>query len=284
MDVHIAYGKGKMLLKIPSSNVTVIEPIDVPGVPDEEEALKTALEHPIGTPALRNIVKKGESVAIVISDKTRPTPSHKIVPVIIEILKQIPCGEIIIINGTGTHRANTPEELKEMLGSSIVDRFKVINHDCHDETQLTYLGTTKRNTPVWLNSTYVKAERKIVVGFIEPHFFAGFSGGPKGVVPGVAGIKTIMRLHRAAFIEDPHCTWGVLENNPVQEDVTEACLMAKPDFCINVSLNRQYAITGVFAGDVIKAHRQGCLRVRKASSWTPSLPASLSFATVRGTN
>ncbi len=265
-NVRLAYGKTGLEIKIPDDAV-VIEPRHLKGLAAEKEAVLTALREPVGTKPLREMAKASDTVAIVISDLTRPTPNHKLVPWLLEELGHIPRDNFVIINGLGSHRANTREELVLMLGQEIVDTVRIENHDAFDDSKLIRVGRNTYGSDVYLNKTYVQSTFKIVTGFIEPHFFAGFSGGPKGIQPGVSGIKTILDFHNARMIGHPNSTWGVIEGNILQDAATQNCLMAKPDFMLNVTLNGDKEITNVFAGDVIAAHRIGCEFVKESAMY-----------------
>ncbi len=255
--VQLAYGKGSISIEVPDKAV-IVEPPHIESLADEKGAVVHALRHPTGTPPLKEMVKASDTVAIVISDITRPTPNHKLVPWLIEELSHVPKENFVVINGLGSHRHNTREELISMLGQEVVDTIRVINHEAFDEKELVHVGRNSYGSEVYLNKTYVEADFRIVTGFIEPHFFAGFSGGPKGINPGIVGIKTIQDFHNAEMIGNPKSTWGVIEGNGVQDAATQNCLMAKPQFMLNVTLNGDKEITNVFAGDVIQAHRVGC--------------------------
>jgi nickel-dependent lactate racemase len=255
--VQLAYGKGSISIEVPEKAV-IVEPPHIESLADEKGAVVQALRHPTGTPPLKEMVKASDTVAIVISDITRPTPNHKLVPWLIEELSHVPKENFVVINGLGSHRHNTREELISMLGQEVVDTIRVINHEAFDDKELVHVGRNSYGSEVYLNKTYVEADFKIVTGFIEPHFFAGFSGGPKGINPGIVGIKTIQDFHNAEMIGNPKSTWGVIEGNGVQDAATQNCLMAKPQFMLNVTLNGDKEITNVFAGDVIQAHRVGC--------------------------
>jgi nickel-dependent lactate racemase len=260
--VQLAYGKNGLTISVPD-DAAIIEPKNLAALPDEKGAVLKALKNPQGTPPLREMVKPDDRVAIVISDITRPTPNHKLVPWILEELSNIPKENFTIINGLGSHRANTRDELVQMLGEEIVNTIKIENHDAFDDSKLVHLGRNSYGSEVYLNKTYVESTFKIVIGFIEPHFFAGFSGGPKGINPGIAGIKTIIDFHNAHMIGHPKSTWGLLEGNIVQDAATQNCLMAKPDFMVNVTLNGEKEITNVFAGELLTAHRTGCEFVKE---------------------
>ncbi len=257
MTIELAYGRGRLPVELPDDTVVIL-PEDVAGLPDEHAAFTTAVRNPTGSRPLNELAGPRDTIAIVIADITRPCPSERLVPWILEELAHVPVEQIVIVNGTGSHRANTRDELVSMLGEQVVDSVRIVNHNAFDESTLTKVGTTSFGGDVWLNNDYLRANVRIVTGFIEPHFFAGFSGGPKGIVPGVAGIETIMHLHNARMIGDPESTWGSLEPNPVQGEAREGVAFAPPDFLVNVSINSRRQITGVFAGHYIQAHEEGC--------------------------
>jgi len=229
MWTKLLFGRGELSIEVPD-DAAILQPRDVPATYDEERAVKEALRRPIGTPPLRRMVGAADTVAIVISDITRPTPNHKLVPWILEELAHVPPENFTIINGTGTHRDQTREEFVGMLGADVVDRVKVINHHCQEPSELTKVGRSAFDCDVYLNKAYVEADFRIVTGFIEPHFFAGFSGGCKGIMPGIAGLETIMTFHDARMIGHPLATWGNLDGNPLQEMAREVNLKCKPEF------------------------------------------------------
>ncbi|KSU80267.1 Nickel-dependent lactate racemase [Fictibacillus enclensis] len=257
METTLLYGKEGLKLNLPE-NTFVVEPNNLPGVENKEQAILDALRNPIGAPSLKESVKVTDKVAIVISDITRPTPNDVLVPLLIEELDHVPLENFVIINGTGTHRDQTEEEFVQMLGQWVVDHIKIVNNHCHDLDSLVNVGRSKFGCDVYLNKDYVEADFRIVTGFIEPHFFAGFSGGPKGIMPGIAGIETIMTFHNARMIGNPRSTWGNMVDNPVQEMTREINAMCKPHFMLNVTLNREKEITNVFAGELYEAHDKGC--------------------------
>ena len=279
--VELAYGKSGLTIEVPESAV-VIEPRHLAALADDKAAVVAAMRNPMGTPPLKNMVDGTDTVAIVISDITRPTPNHKLVPWILEELGHVPRENFVIINGLGSHRANTENELVAMLGREIVDTVRIENHDAFDDAKLVRVGRNSYGSEVFFNKTYVEAKFKIVTGFIEPHFFAGFSGGPKGINPGVAGINTILDFHNAEMIGHPLSTWGVIEGNILQDAATQNCLMAKPNFMLNVTLNGEKQITGVFAGDVIAAHREGCRFVKETAMYAVDEPFDIVITTNSG--
>ncbi|MCS7461285.1 nickel-dependent lactate racemase [Paenibacillus doosanensis] len=263
MKAYLQYGRGQLQVEVPDT-ATVIEPVHLGRLPDEKEAVLNALRQPIGAVRpLRDMVKRTDKVVIVISDITRPTPNHKLVPWLLEELAHVPAEQFVIINGTGTHRDQTREEFVRMLGEDVVRRVRVINHHCHEKAELVNLGQCSFGCDVYLNKEYAEADFRIVTGFIEPHFFAGFSGGPKGIMPGIAGIETIMTFHNARMIGDPLATWGTMTGNPLQQMAGEVNRMCPADFMLNVTLNKDKEITGVFAGELFEAHAAGCAFVQK---------------------
>ena len=252
MRVDLAYGRGRLEIDVPDDAV-VITPKERVGLADEHAAFVSAVNQPIGSASLRDIAKPTDSVAIVIADITRPSPSERLVPWIMAELAHVPREQFVIVNGTGSHRANTRDELIQMLGAEVVEAVRIVNHNAFDDSTLTQLGQTSYGGDIWVNNDYLNADVRIVTGFIEPHFFAGFSGGPKGIIPGVAGIKTIMHLHNAGMIGHPRSTWAMLEGNPVQGEIREAVALAPPHFCVNVAVNAKRQITAVWAGHYIQA-------------------------------
>jgi lactate racemase len=280
MKVHLQYGREGLDVEIPSTRVQVIEPTFVPGLPDEATAFTEAVRAPIGGKPLRESVAAHERVAIVIPDITRPLPTDRLLPWLFAELAHVPAKNIVIINGTGSHRTNTPDELRAMVGADMLARYRVINHDAHDANTLVPVGTTRDGLPVAMARDYVEADRRIVLGFIEPHFMAGFSGGYKGVFPAVADIAAIMHYHRAAAIGHPKSTWGILDGNPTQEQIRWNGALLPVDFLVNVTLNRARQITGYFCGDVMAAHAAGCAFAKQ----TAMVPCEHPFPIVVTTN
>lgn len=265
MRVDLAYGNSSLPVDLPDSRTTVIEPSFKEGLPDEKSSFERALIEPIESIPLKQRIKPSDKICILFTDMTRATPNERIIPWLLEHLREHPKENITLLNQLGTHRPNTPEELKQMLGEEVLKNYRVINHDCEDPSVLTQLGTTRTGTPALINRTAVEADIRIVTGFIEPHFFAGFSGGPKGIMPGVAGLETVMSNHGEQNIGDPRSTFGITDGNPLWEELRDIALRAGPSFLINVTLNETRQITGVFAGDLIKAHKVGCEFVRHSA-------------------
>lgn len=281
MKITLAYGKDDLRVDLPDY-VELIEPRHLPGLPNDKEQAFKAMRNPIGSQPLKDMVKATDKVSIVISDSTRPTPNHKLVPWLLEELSHVPKENFVIINGTGSHRDNTQEELNAMLGEEVVNEIRVINNNAFDKETQSYLGRSSFGAEVYLNKEYVESDFRIVTGFIEPHFFAGFSGGPKGIMPGIAGIDTILHFHSAKMIAHPKSTWGIIEGNPVQGEATEITSMVKPDFMLNVTLNGNKEITNFFAGDVIEAHRVGCEYVKEQAMVACDAPYDIVITTNSG--
>ncbi len=219
MRVNLAYGRTGLEVELPDSAV-VVAPKHCPATADPAGAVRTALRAPVAGPALRDIVRRGQSVAIAVCDGTRPQPRDIVVPALLdELSASVDLNDITVLVATGTHRANTPVELEAMLGAEVLSAVRVHNHDARDDSSLAFFGTCGEGVPVYLNREWLEADVRITTGFIEPHFFAGFSGGPKLVAPGLAGLATTLVLHDAKRIGDPRATWAVLEGNPVHDDI-----------------------------------------------------------------
>ena len=249
-------------MDFPSGNVRVISPRFVPGLIDEEQAFVASVRNPIESTPLKSLIAAQDTLAIVVPDITRPFPSRRVLPWLLGELDHLDPEQIVIINGTGSHRVNTAQELEEMLGRDICRTYRVINHNAHDPDTLACAGRSSDGREIFFNSAYISARRRIVLGFVEPHFFAGFSGGYKGIFPGIADIDSILHYHRADVIAHPSSTWGVMEGNPTQDQIRECGSLLPVDFCINLTLNSEKQITGFFCGDVSAAHAAACSFVR----------------------
>jgi len=258
MKTHLQYGKDGLHVDIPSNNVTLLEPKFLEGLPDETAGFQAAVRDPIGARPLRDQIKSSDKVAIVIPDLTRPLPTDRLLPWIFNELSHVPAENFTIINGTGSHRVNTDLELAEMVGKEVLKKYRVVNHNSHDAATLAPAGKSADGETVYMNKEYVNADKRLVMGFIEPHFMAGFSGGFKGIFPAIADIASIMRYHDAKTIGHALSTWGVLEGNPTQRIIRHNGALLPVDFCFNVTQNRKRQITRFFCGDARLAHEQGC--------------------------
>jgi nickel-dependent lactate racemase len=203
-------------------------------------------------------VRSGQRIAISVCDVTRAQPRREMLEALFAEMPDVAPEDVTILIATGTHRVNTPAEHEQMLGAAIARRYRVVNHDSRDPSTLVRVGTTTTGVPVSLNRLWMDADIRITTGFVEPHFFAGFSGGPKMVAPGLAGLETVLVLHDAARIAHPKATWGITEGNPIHDDVREIARMVRVDFAVDVTLNPEQRITEVFAGDLAAEHRAAC--------------------------
>jgi nickel-dependent lactate racemase len=282
MKVELSYGQGSVAVDFPDNRTTVIKPSAITGLTEERTAFLTALDQPIGTRPLREWIQPGCRVCVVFTDITRATPNERLIPWLMEYLAEVPPGNITLLNSLGSHRPNTTRELEEMLTPSVMKRYRVLNHEPENSTNLVALGHTRDGSPALLNRIFVEADVRIVTGFIEPHFFAGFSGGPKGIMPGVAGLKTILSNHGAGNIGDPKATFGVTQGNPLWEEMRDIALRPGPSFLINVTLNDQREITGVFCGDLVEAHRRGCEFVKASAMQKIAAPFDIVVTTNSG--
>ena len=221
------------------------------------ELVQEALEHPIGSPRLCDMAVGKQNIVVISSDHTRPVPSHIIMPLLLaEIRKGNPDADITILISTGLHRLTTVEELEGKFGKEITDKEKIIVHDC-DNHEMTHLGKLPSGGNLIINKLATDADLLVAEGFIEPHFFAGFSGGRKSVLPGVASRETVMYNHNSGFIADPYARTGVIENNPIHNDMLYAARAARLDFIINVVIDAAHDPIFAVAGDCDLAHRVG---------------------------
>lgn len=258
MRIPLAYGKTGLLLDLPDEwQATVVEPRPVAGLADPATALTTALRQPIAAPPLRDRVRPTDRVGIVFSDVTRPTPHRLILPAVLAELSHVPSERITLFNALGTHRPNTAAELSDMIGP-LHARYRLVQNNAFDPATQVCIGATVRGHEIWLNRDIAACDVKVLTGFIEPHFFAGFSGGGKALMPGMAGLRTVLGNHDAGMIAAPRATWGITRGNPIWEEVMEVAHLVGDTFLVNVTLNRDKAITGVYAGDLDAAHAAGC--------------------------
>ena len=282
MKLRLDYGTDGLDVDLPDERVTVIEPSFRPALEDPHGALVAALRRPIGRPPLGEIVKPGQKIAISVCDITRPQPRAAMLRAIFDELPGINREDVTILIATGTHRTNTAAEIERMLGRDIAASCTIVNHDSRDDASLAFVGTTSAGAPIYLNQLWLAADVRITTGFVEPHFFAGFSGGAKMVAPGLAGLKTVLVLHDAKRIGSPNATWGVIDGNPVQNDVREIARVTGVTFAVDVTLNRDQAITAVFAGELFAEHAQACAFSRKSVMCPVDAPFDVVLTTNSG--
>ncbi len=283
MLVTLAYGRSGLTIDLPD-DADIIRPAFTPGLENEVAALRDALRRPIGSPPLVDLVRPGDAVVVVHTDITRATPNDRMLPVLLAELEGagVRRGDITLLNGLGTHRRQSEAELRAMLGAGVVDDYRCLQHSCFDEENLVGLGVTSLGHPLRINRAYLEADVRILTGFIEPHFFAGFSGGPKAVLPSLAGTESVFSNHGLGMIGHPQATWGVTAGNPIWEEMAEVALLTRPTFLLNVTLNTRKQITGVFAGDMLAAHAAGCEFVRASSMVGVSGPYEIVITTNSG--
>ncbi|MGB9700280.1 MAG: nickel-dependent lactate racemase [Thermodesulfobacteriota bacterium] len=255
---------------------------DFPSLSDPETAIKEAIRHPIQSPPLREIVRPGQKVAFLVNDSTRVANSHVFMPILLDELNSagIPDEDMFIMFAVGAHRLVPEEEMVQLVGEKVAKRVKMYNSDARDSSQFTYLGKTSRGTPIYFHKKVVEADHIILTGSIVYHFFAGFGGGRKALLPGVASFETICRNH--ALMLEPGAGLGKLKGNPVYEDQVEGTEMRRPSFLLNVVLNEKKEFLKVFAGDYIQAHVQGCAFVEQIYGTQISEPADLVIASCGG--
>ncbi len=264
MKVMLAYGRTGLEVELPGDRTDVVEPVEAPELPVGEAAIVAALRAPLGTPPLHALAGPADRVVVVVNDGTRPMRSDLVLPPLLAELAAagVPHERVTILVATGTHRPNTPAELDEMLGPRIARGYRVVNHDARDHRTLAHAGTTARGVPILLNRRYLEASVTILTGFVEPHFFAGYSGGPKLVMPGLAGLETVLHNHGPRLIAHPHASFGVLEGNPIHEEQRAIALATPPTFSVNVTLDRRRRLTGVWAGEMMAVHAAAVACVR----------------------
>ncbi|MBR2634097.1 MAG: nickel-dependent lactate racemase [Clostridia bacterium] len=261
-SVSFLYGKESIeydfeeenLLAVLTSSLEEFRPAD-----SGEALVEEALRSPIDASPLSELARGKKRIVLIASDHTRPVPSRVLIPPMLrEIRKGNPEADVTILIATGCHRGTTREELIQKFGKEIVEREKIVVHDCDDGENLVSIGTLPSGGDCVINRLAAEADLLVAEGFIEPHFFAGFSGGRKSVLPGICGRNTVLGNHCSEFIAHPAASTGVLENNPIHRDMLWAAKKAKLAFIVNVVLNSEKEILFAVAGDVEAAHQKGC--------------------------
>jgi lactate racemase len=262
MKLEIPYGHSRRPLALPARLAcdTIAHNHGVP-LRDPVSAIRNSLRQPIGSPSLRDIVKPGESVAVVVNDITRLVRTELFLPILVDELNSsgISDHDIFVVFALGNHRPLTPGEQRQIVGDDLARRLELVNHDCHEESHLVRIGRTTRGNEVTINRRVWEADRVILTGEVMYHLIAGYSGGRKSAFPGIAGAEFIRVNHR--LVLDDACKAGLLEGNPAHEDLLEACRFLAPDFILNVVLSPEGGLLGVFAGHYDEAHRAACRQV-----------------------
>jgi nickel-dependent lactate racemase len=262
--VSVEFGPNFLEIFVPP-NCVELGMKDVPALLEPRKAIEEAFLNPISSPTLEEIIRKkrkstGEmSVAIAVSDITRPVPYKGESGILVPILRRVESAgikkeNIKIIVATGMHRPSTHEEKKEMYGEEIVQQFTILDHDCENNDLLESIGKTRRGTHVYINRDFYSSDLKIATGLVESHFMTGISGGRKSICPGLVDVKTIQKFHGPYYLEDPNATNLILEGNPCHEEALEVAKTVGVDFIVNVNLDRDLRLTRVFTGDLVEAH------------------------------
>ncbi len=256
-EIKFPCGNAYLTASLPTRNIAyVLTSRDIEGLENEEAAITASLRKPIASPPLLDRIRKTDKVVILVTDNTRPCPEDRLLPPILaELETKIPRENITIMIALGLHPPLDRPEMITKLGKEIVANYRVLNHDVN---QTVNIGTTSRGTPVDINRRVIEADFRLSTGFIEPHFFAGFSGGRKSIAPGVFSVRSAYKNHGYAMLEHPESRAGNLKGNPIHEDMVEQAKMARLDFIVNVLLNKRREITHVVAGDPFQAHEEGC--------------------------
>ncbi len=262
--ISIAYGDSRLEVDVPSYAEVILPSYSVPFENPGKE-ISNSIKDPVNSKNLKELVREDDIVAISICDVTRPMPSGVVLTEILDELGHVDKQNIRIIVATGTHRATTIDEIRHIVGFHISNEYSIENHNCFDKQMLKYCGTTTTNIPIWLNKTWVESTFRITVGCVEPHFFAGFSGGPKMVAPGLAGQETIYRLHDAKMIGDENSTWGLIEGNIIQDEIREIVLKTGVNFSIDVTTDFDNRITSVCSGNLFDVHNIQVIKARSVS-------------------
>jgi lactate racemase len=284
MHIRLEYGRTGLEVVLPKERTQCLSHRTAEPLADPDAALRGAFSSPRGTAPLAALASGKQNACIAICDITRPVPNRTILPPLLETLEKagIPRHEILILIATGLHRPNEGAELVEMVGPFIAENYRIENHDGQALSQHAYLGETPRGVPVWIDSRYVRADLKIAIGLIEPHFMAGFSGGRKLICPGLAAWETIKVWHSPRFIEHPAARSGCLEGNPIHEENTAIARRAGCDFIVNVVLDDRRRILGVVAGDLQEAFLEGTELARRVATAVVEHPFDIVVTTGAG--
>jgi nickel-dependent lactate racemase len=279
--VELAYGRHGTAVEVPD-RAEVVVPVDEPGLADEAASITAALRQPLGGRSLAALAAGAERVAVVFPDLTRPMPNRTVLPPLLDELERcgVPDERIALLCATGTHRQATVAEMEELVGPGILGRYSVVDHDATSSAH-TAVGEVD-GTPVLLQHEYVEADLRIVTGFVEPHFFAGFSGGPKAVCPGLAASATILEAHHPRRIADARATFVTRTGNPVHDFVRAATALAAPHLSLDVAINRARQVTAVFAGPLPEAHDAACAYVQSSAMRAVDAPFDLVVSTNGG--
>lgn len=287
MDMKLPYSRSGMMLHLDDTLDYEVLESSIQSMPksgkSEDELVQEAMAHPIGSMKLSELAADKQKVVIICSDHTRPVPSRHIIPFMLqEIREGNPQADITLLIATGFHRATTREELISKFGEEIVDQEKIAVHDSSDINAMTTLGTLPSGAPLLVNKIAAEADLLVSEGFIETHFFAGFSGGRKSVLPGVSSRVTVLGNHCSAFIDSPYSRTGILEQNPIHKDMLAAAQMAELAYIVNVVIDSDKKVVHAVAGSAVEAHAAGCRFLRQYCQVTPKSLADIAVSTNGG--
>ncbi len=270
MIVSLPYGNECIQMEADAARIIVSRVDQIKAKENGMTLVEKAMEHPCGGKMLRQLAVGKKTAAIIISDHTRPVPSRQILPPMLRQLREgNPDIEITLLVATGCHRGTRPEELRRKLGDEIFEHEKIVVHDAFDESRNVDVGVLPSGARLVIDKVAAQTDLLVSEGFIEPHFFAGFSGGRKSVLPGICAKKTVYGNHCGRFIANPHARTGILENNPIHADMVEACRIAKLQYIVNVVLDSQKKIAAAFAGNYLEAHAAGVSFLRNYCEVAP---------------
>jgi lactate racemase len=266
MKTELLCGEKKVGIELPSST-TILEMKKLEALPNPEDAVHDALNHPMKSPPLEDLARNRKNACVVISDFTRPVPNKIILPPLLQALEKsgVSRENITILIATGMHRPNLGEELISLVGKDIVDNYTIINHYCRRKEEYRKIDEIE-GAPIEINKYYLDADLKILTGLIEPHFYAGYSGGRKAILPGISSFETMKFMHSYKMIDNPDVTNLMLDQNPFHKYGIRVAELAGADFILNVVINKERQIAGVFAGHYDHAHLAGCEMVYKHSA------------------
>jgi lactate racemase len=282
MQAHILCGEKELQVEVPD-NAIVLNPNPAPPLPNPVQSVLDAIAAPIGTSPLATLAQGRKNACVVISDVTRPVPNKIILPPILETLESagIARHKIVILIATGMHRPNLGKELEQMVGADIMAKYRIENHYCRKEEDLRKIADID-GAPIEINKHYLDADLKILTGLIEPHMYAGFSGGRKSLLPGISSYKTMTFMHSFEMIAHPNVTNCKLEGNPFHAAGEKVVEQAGVDFIVNVIINKQRDLVGIFAGHPTAAHQAGCRMVEEMSVQRLSEPVDLVITSAGG--
>jgi nickel-dependent lactate racemase len=287
MVVRLRYGQGWMEARLPEDwRIDVLIPAGSTPIGDIGSCVAEALDRPLNAAPVHEKARGARNAVIVVSDITRPVPNAVVLPALLDRLEAagVAPHNVVVLVATGLHRAATQDEVREIVGEKVLEAgVEVVSHRAREDGEHKILGTTQSGTPVAVDRRYLEAAVRIVVGLVEPHFMAGFSGGPKSICPGLTAAETIMCLHCPLLLSDPRSAPGVVQGNPVMTEIRQAAHLAgSPDVCVNFVLDIERRMVGVYAGEMAAVHAAAIARARKVLTARIDKPADLAITSAGG--